>query len=475
AVTYAKLQNATGSGYLLVSGSGGAWGELAPGTTGQVLTMTTSGPAWQAVTFTETDPQVGTLSDGQVAFWSGGSGGALTGSSNLYWDASNSRLGIGTSTPATALHVAGTVTASQYNGQLQYGVSAGSGLTGGTFNNTGNVTLALSTTGVTAGTYGNATHVAQITVDAQGRITSASNVAISFPAETDPEVSMTTTNQLARWNGTALVDGSLADDGSGVLSRSGNIQINPGSGNTLSTDGNLSVSGNATISLTATVNGNLTVGGSTTLGSPLAHTPTQVFSSSSSGAALTVVNNGTGNGIEVKGSIIPLATQLYDLGSGTAEWNSLYVVNTLSSTVTVSNSLTVSGTTQLGSATSHTPTNVFSQDNTGPALTVANYGTGPALQVGATGNGIKAILHGTVEVDPPDIGANSSETFTVTINGVVPGDRIFLTPPNTLEDGLVFQGAAVTANDTVTIKIRNVGGVLINGAQLDWSYLVIRP
>ncbi|MDW8272577.1 MAG: hypothetical protein RML15_09245, partial [Bacteroidota bacterium] len=186
AVTYAKLQNATSNGRLLVSGTGGAWGELAPGTTGQVLTMTTSGPAWQAVTFTETDPQVGTLSDGQVAFWSGGSGGALTGSTNLYWDASNSRLGIGTSTPATALHVAGTVTASQYNGQLQYGVSAGSGLTGGTFNNTGNVTLALSTTGVTAGTYGNATHVAQITVDAQGRITSASNVAISFPAETDP-------------------------------------------------------------------------------------------------------------------------------------------------------------------------------------------------------------------------------------------------------------------------------------------------
>ncbi|MCS7227095.1 MAG: hypothetical protein NZ821_08915, partial [Gloeomargarita sp. SKYB31] len=67
AVTYAKLQNATGSGYLLVSGSGGAWYELAPGTTGHVLTMTTSGPAWQAVSGTVPN---GTAA-GQLLIWSG--------------------------------------------------------------------------------------------------------------------------------------------------------------------------------------------------------------------------------------------------------------------------------------------------------------------------------------------------------------------------------------------------------------------
>jgi hypothetical protein len=42
--------------------------------------------------------------------------------------------------------------------------------------------LALSNTGVTAGTYGSASQVAQFTVDAQGRITSASNVSIAINA-----------------------------------------------------------------------------------------------------------------------------------------------------------------------------------------------------------------------------------------------------------------------------------------------------
>jgi len=57
-------------------------------------------------------------------------------------------------------------------------VLSGTGLSGGGRLNA-NVTVNLANTTVTAGTYGNSTSVAQIVVDAQGRITSASNVAIS--------------------------------------------------------------------------------------------------------------------------------------------------------------------------------------------------------------------------------------------------------------------------------------------------------
>ena len=55
-------------------------------------------------------------------------------------------------------------------------VVAGSGLSGGAITASG--TIAFADTAVAAGTYGDSTHVTQAVVDAQGRITSAANVAI---------------------------------------------------------------------------------------------------------------------------------------------------------------------------------------------------------------------------------------------------------------------------------------------------------
>jgi hypothetical protein len=56
-----------------------------------------------------TNPVTGTGSAGQVAYWSSGS--AITGESNLFWDATNDRLGIGNSFPTSRLDIGnGTLT-----------------------------------------------------------------------------------------------------------------------------------------------------------------------------------------------------------------------------------------------------------------------------------------------------------------------------------------------------------------------------
>ena len=92
-------------------------------------------------------------------------------------------------------------------------VATGTGLTGGPITTTG--TISLANTAVTAGTYGNATAVGQVVVDAQGRITSASNVIIS---------SVTIGNTAIAPGGTATTVGNLTV--TNVTISSGSIAAN---------------------------------------------------------------------------------------------------------------------------------------------------------------------------------------------------------------------------------------------------------
>jgi len=81
------------------------------GTSGASTYNSTTGvfniPQYQAVL---TNPVTGTGTSGHVAYWNGS--GSIAGSANHFWDNTNGRLGIGTSSPADIFHISKSSTSS---------------------------------------------------------------------------------------------------------------------------------------------------------------------------------------------------------------------------------------------------------------------------------------------------------------------------------------------------------------------------
>ena len=131
-------------------------------------------------------------------------------------------------------------------------VLAGTGLSGGGAL-TSNVTLNLANTAVVAGTYGNASAVSQIVVDAQGRITSAGNVTIAIA---NSAVSGLGTMSIQNANNVAITGGNITSIIGNVVGAIPNGTIT----NTLLQNSTATL-GNATITLGGTTSsvGNLTL------------------------------------------------------------------------------------------------------------------------------------------------------------------------------------------------------------------------
>ena len=123
--------------------------------------------------------------------------------------------------------ISGTLSATSFSGSLTGNSDSATKLaTGRTINITGDITWSsssfdgtsnvtgtatLANSGVTAATYGSSTNIPQIAVDAKGRITSASNVAVSIPSGS---ISVTGGDiTMSGSTGTAITNATLANSG----------------------------------------------------------------------------------------------------------------------------------------------------------------------------------------------------------------------------------------------------------------------
>lgn len=142
---------------------------------------------------------------------------------------------------------------------------------------TANVTVGLTDTGVTANTYGGTDAIPIFTVDAQGRITSASNVSVSassFTLNGDTGTDTFNTGENLYFVGgtgvsTAVTDNTITITNDGVTEINGTtnqIDVSASTGNvTLSIPTTFIMPGSAEVTNDLVVQGNLTINGNTTI------------------------------------------------------------------------------------------------------------------------------------------------------------------------------------------------------------------
>ena len=167
---------------------------------------------------------------------------------------------------ATSFEVAGDSGTSKTitSGSDTLTILGGTGLSSVT-SNTDTITLNLDSTSVSAGSYGNANTIPNYTVDAQGRLTSASNTAISILASQVSDFQANTRAQISA-SGSELAynssTGVISFASAGVTSLTGTAnEVEVSASNGAVTVG---LPSNVTIGQDLTVTGNLTVQGNTT-------------------------------------------------------------------------------------------------------------------------------------------------------------------------------------------------------------------